>query len=88
MSWVFGCQRNFLQDEVSNVESPWFHHRIMLPSHEVFVLCYSFICIYPYLVYEIEVQMELFLIILVLIHRHLVVGHVHFSRYNCLASIG
>ena len=88
MSWVLGCQRNFLQDEVSYVESSWLYHRIILPSHEVFVPCHSFIYICPYLVYEIEVQTELFLITLILIHRHLVVGYVHFCRYNCLASIG
>ena len=88
MSWVLGFQRNFLQDEVSYVESPWLHHRIMLPSHEVLVPCRSFICVCPYLVYEIEVQTELFLIILILIYRHPVVRHVHFGRYNYLASIG
>ena len=87
MSWVLGCQRNFLQDEVSYVESPWLHHHIMLPSYEVFVPYRSFICVCPYLVYEIEVQTELFLIILILIHRHPVVGHMHFCRYNYLASI-
>ena len=88
MSRVLGCQRNFLQDEVSYVESPRLHHRIIFHSHEVFVPCYSFLCIRPYLVYEIEVQTELFLIILILIHRHPVVGHVHLYRYNYLTSIG
>ena len=88
MSWVLGCQRNFLQDEVSNVESPRLNHRIMLPSHEIFVPCRSFLYICPYLVYEIEVQTELFLVILVLIHRHPMVGHVYLCRYNCLAPIG
>ena len=88
MSWVLGCQRNFLQDEVSNVESPWLYHRIMLPSYEVFVSCHSFLCVCPYLVYEIEVQTELFLIILVLIHRHPMVGHMYLCRYDCLASKG
>ena len=88
MSWVLGCQRNFLQDEVSNVESLRLNHRIMLPSHEVFVPFRSFLCVCPYLVYEIEVQTELFLVILVLIHRHPMVGHVYLYRYNCLAPIG
>ena len=55
MSWVLGCQRNFLQDEVSYVESSWLYHRIILPSHEIFVPCRSFICVYYYPVYEIEV---------------------------------
>ena len=87
MSWVLGCQRNFLKDEVSNVEMPWLHHRIMLPSHEVFVLCYSFICICPYLVYEIEVQTELLSIILFLIHHDPMIGYVHFCKYDCFASI-
>ena len=87
MSWVLGCQRNFLQDEVSNVESPRLHHHIMLPSHEIFVPCRSFLYVRPYLVYEVEVSTELFLVIIVLIHRHPVVGHVYLCRYNCLASI-
>ena len=51
MSWVFGCQRDLFQDEISYVETPWFHHCIILPSHEVFVLCCPVLCIYPYLVY-------------------------------------
>ena len=88
MSWVLGHQRNSFQDEVSYVESPRLHHCIILPSHEVLVPCCSFICVCPYLVYQIEVQTELFLIILILIHCHPVVGHVHFRRYDCLASIG
>ena len=88
MNWVLGCQRNFLQDEVSDVETPRLNHRIMLPSHEIFVPCRSFLYVCPYLIYDIEVQTELFLIILVLIHRHPMVGHVYFCRYNCLAPIG
>ena len=88
MSWVLGCQRNFLQDEVSNVESSRLNHRIMLPNHEIFVPYRSFLCVCPYLVYEIEVQTELFFIILVLIHRHPMVGHMYLCRYDCLASIG
>ena len=67
MSWVFGCQRDLSQDKISYVELPWLHHCIILPSHEVLVLCYPMLYICPYLVYQIEVQAELLLIIFVLI---------------------
>ena len=45
------------------------------------------LCIHPYLVYKIKVQTELLSIILILIHYHSVIGHVHFYKYDCFASI-
>ena len=45
MSWVFGCQRDLFQDKISYVETPWLHHCIILPSHEVFVPCCPMLCI-------------------------------------------
>ena len=88
MSWVFGSQRDLSQDKISYVETPWLHHCIILPGHEVLVLCCPVLCICPYLVYQIEVQTELLLIILVLIYHHPVIGHMYFYRYDCFASIG
>ena len=88
MSWVLGCQRNPFQDEVSYVEPPWLYHCIILPSHKVFVLGHPVFCVHPYLIYQIKVQTELLLVILILIHCHPMVGHVHFCKYDYLTSIG
>ena len=87
MSWVLGCQRDLFQDEIPYVETPWLHHCIILPSHEAFVLCSLLLCVHPYLVYEIKVQTELLLIILILICHYPVIGHVHLCRYDYFASI-
>ena len=45
ISQVFGCQRDLFHHckclgPISYVETPWLHHCIILPSHEVFVPCY------------------------------------------------
>ena len=51
-------------------------------------LYFAALCVYPYLIYQIEVQTELLIIILVLIHHHPVIGHMYFYKYDCVTSIG
>ena len=53
-----------------------------------FISCCPLLCIHPYLIYQIEVKMKLFFILLVLIPHHFVVGHVHFCWYDCFTFIG
>ena len=66
---------------------PKFHHCIILSIHEVFIPCCPLLCIHPHLVYQIKVQAELFLVILVLILHYPVIGHMYFCRYDCFTSV-
>ena len=88
MNWVFSCQEDHFKDEVPNVEALGFHHGIILLGHEIFVPCYSLLYIHPYLVNKIEVKTKLFVVFLILILHHTVVGHVYFCRYDWFTLIG
>ena len=87
ISWIFGCQRDPFQNKVSYVETPRFHYCIILPSHEVLIPYCPLLCVQPHLVYQIQIQAQLFLVILVLILHYLVIGQMYFCRYNCFTSI-